>query len=218
LAADGSSALVADAKPYRLWFGPEPHEGTAAYQRARRAGMSVSRALVMGEIGSFPDCWKFQRTIARILGLSVRTVQRAVAQAKALGQVRVHRSKKGEIPPRGPKKGHADDCDCFSCKPRPLPCGWSHKWAVGRGLVGAAVLKAITAARLRFISRVSISATRGPAPRVTSEPSPSTSTAPSTLTQAQIDRELAEIGPHVSARVRAELERRWKRPRDGPED
>ena len=203
--ADGSSALVAGAPDVRLWLGPEPHEGTAAYTRARAAGMTATRALVVGEIGSFPDCWKFQKTIARVIGASLRTVQRAIAQAKALGLIRVHRCKKGEIPPK------ADN---------PIPCGWSHRWAVGRGRAAAAVQAAIAAARLRFASALTLRPTRARLRGVTAKSSPSTATpAPVLIDQAKIDRELAELAPHLSERVRLELERRYKRkPRDGPED
>jgi DNA-binding transcriptional regulator YhcF (GntR family) len=89
---------------------------------------------VIGHVGSTRDCWAFQRTIAGFVRVSVRTVQRAIAQAKALGLVEVHRAKKREVPPG---------------LETPLPCGWSHRWATSRGMGNARAQEAIAAARAR---------------------------------------------------------------------
>jgi hypothetical protein len=155
--------------------------------------MTPARALVVGQIGSFQDCWQFRKSLARIVGTSVRTVQRAISEAKAKGLVGVARAKKGEIPPKSGRNGEPG---------RPLPCGWSHRWTIGWGQAGAAVQRAIEHARLRFIARASISP-KGGAPRVvTPRLSSSTSTAPRRRWTAEdLDRELARQAGPMAARV-----------------
>ena len=83
--------------------------------------MSTARATVAAFVASFKDCWAFRRQISRVLGVSVRTVQRALTQAKALGLLRTARSKQNETPPgaRGP-----------------IDCGFSHRWTIGWGIAG----------------------------------------------------------------------------------
>jgi len=182
-----------------MWLGGNSVEAVAAFRRARAAGMSLPRALVVGQIASFRDCWAFRRTLARVLGVSVRTVQRAISEAKSLGLVNVWRSKKNE---RAPELGKV------------LPCGWSHKVAVGLGKAGRALEQAIDAARLRFVARAAVAVTVA---RSSSSPAPRTGPATSSSvrprrhwTAEQLDRELARVAPAVAAaRARA---------RDGPDD
>lgn len=174
---------------HALWTGPEPHEGRAAFQRAREAGMSALRAFVVGEIGTHRDCWAFQRRLAKIAGCCVRTVQRAIRQAKSLGLIGVHRCKKGEIPPRRPEDPNFG---------KPIPCGWSHRFMIGRGLAGRALHVAIEAARAKWITRQVVAASSSvPLPKRASSP---TVAARSTLpkrsyTSEEIDAELARRPP-----------------------
>jgi len=48
-----------------MWLGPVPSEARAVFQRARESGMSPTRALAIGHIGSFKEGWAFRRTVAR---------------------------------------------------------------------------------------------------------------------------------------------------------
>ena len=118
-----------------LWPGPHGQEAVKAFHRATDAGMNSLRALVVGCVASFRDCWMFQRQIAQRLNCSLRTVQRALRQARQLGLVECHRSKRHE---NAPGLG------------KPVECGWSHRWAVGWGLVGDAVKQAVNIARAKM--------------------------------------------------------------------
>lgn len=118
-----------------LWPGPHTQEAVKAFHRAIESGMVSLRALVVGCVASFRDCWAFQSQIAKRCGCSVRTVQRALRQARELGLIECHRSKRNE---NAPGLG------------KPVPCGWSHRWAVGWGLVGDAVKQAINIARAKM--------------------------------------------------------------------
>ena len=138
-AAARAPALDAGAT-FQMWLGPNQPEAVAAFRRARRAGMSLARALVVGQIASFRDCWAFRSKLARLLGVSVRTIQRAISEAKSLGLLKVFRAKPNE---KAPELGKV------------IACGWSHRLTVGWGKAGAAVTEAIEAARLRFIARSS---------------------------------------------------------------
>jgi DNA-binding transcriptional MocR family regulator len=133
-----AAIAYADRPGARFWLGDSEHEARAAYERARKAGLSQMRALVVGSIASFRDCWAFRRTLARRWGISVRTVQRAITQARAEGLIEVHRAKKNEVPPDAREK-------------KPLPCGWSHRWVIGRGKAGDAIKAAVAAAKAKFI-------------------------------------------------------------------
>jgi hypothetical protein len=121
-----------------MWLGPYQHEATAAYKRARESGLSLVRAFVVGMIASHRDCWAFRRTIAAKVGCSVRTVQRAITQAKAEGLLKTWRCKKTEKPP---------------AYGTIVPCGWSHRVIIGWGLAGHAIKGAIAAARASFLVR-----------------------------------------------------------------
>jgi len=130
--------VSASLGPGYLWLGPHAAEARAAYGRARLAGLRPLHALVIGCIASFKDAWAFRHTIAAKVGCSVRTVQRAMNAARALGLIQVWRAKKGEVP-----KGLRE----------PLKCGWSHRITVGFGLAAAAVQAAVAAARVKYLLR-----------------------------------------------------------------
>jgi hypothetical protein len=130
--------LSAESAP--MWLGPYTAEAAAAFRRAADAGLTVGRALVMGQIASFQDCWTFRRRIAKACGVCVRTVQRAMTEAAELGLIQKHRSKKGEVP-RG-----AD---------HPVDCGWSHRTTIGWGMAAEKAKAAIAATRLaRLVKRM----------------------------------------------------------------
>lgn len=119
-----------------LWPGPYGQEAVRAFHRATEAGMNTLRSLVVGSVGSFRDCWMFQRELAKRLGCSARTVQRALRQARDLGLVQCHRSKPQE---KAPVLGKIVDC------------GWSHRWAVGWGVAAEAAKCAVSVARMARI-------------------------------------------------------------------
>jgi hypothetical protein len=109
------------ASSQRLWPGPLQREGVDTFREALSEGMSVARSLVLGVVASFRDCFMFQRRIAEICGCSVRTVQRALHEGRERAFIECHHSKPNETPP-GLARGTR------------IPCGWSHRWIVGRGL------------------------------------------------------------------------------------
>jgi DNA-binding transcriptional MocR family regulator len=121
-----------------LWPGPHRAEAVKAFHRAIDGGMTSLRSLVVGCVASFRDCWMFQRQIAQRLGCSLRTVQRALAQARELGLIECHRAKTSE---NAPGLG------------RPVPCGWSHRWAIGWGMAASAAQAAISIARTKLLGR-----------------------------------------------------------------
>lgn len=121
-----------------VWEGPYQSEGTAAFKRALEAGISLLRAFSLGNIGSFRDGWITRRKLASRAKCSVRTVQRAITQARQLGLLGVARAKKGEIPPG---------------MDRPLDCGFSHRWTIGFGKAGEAVKQAVAVARVKYLTR-----------------------------------------------------------------
>lgn len=115
------------------WPGPAGLEARAAYERARQSGMSAGRALVLGCIASWKDGWAFRRSLAEHTGLCVRTVQRAISQAKMQGLLGVARAKRNEVPPGA--EG-------------PISCGWSHRWTIGWGQAYEAAKAAVAETRL----------------------------------------------------------------------
>lgn len=116
-----------------LWLGPFAAEALAAFHRGLEAGLTTSRALVVGQVASFQDCWTFRETIARRLGISARTVQRALTEAQDLGLIGKARSKPGEVPP-----GLTNE----------VYCGWSHRWTIGWGQAAERAKAAIAQARM----------------------------------------------------------------------
>ena len=160
-----------------LWLGPFVAEARGAYLRARQAGMSAIRALVLGNIASFREGWMFRKNLALQVGCSVRTAQRAITQAKELGLLGVARAKPKEIPPG---------------LDGPLPFGWSHRWTIGWGQAGAAIKKAIELARLKFTLRRS-SRPMPSTPCETAKPKTCAERSPHqgrTWTPAELDAEL----------------------------
>lgn len=155
---NGAAACVA-APPRPMWPGPYPHEATSAFQRAQDAGLSAVRSLVMGVIASHKDGWIFRKTIARKLGCSVRTVQRAITQAKSQGLLNTWRAKKNETPAAIIEK-ECKQCGAragVKCEHKVLTCGWSHRLTVGWGLAqGKAILDAVAAARAKWTLRSAV--------------------------------------------------------------
>lgn len=135
-----SSTAVLLAPAY---LGPDHLEARFAEQRARQQGLSAYRAKVVGQIASFRDGWAFRRRIAELVGCSIRTVQRAITQAREEGLLGVARAKPNEVPP-GAKA--------------PMSCGWSHRWVIGRGLAAAAALAAVAAAKAAALARKTVRA------------------------------------------------------------
>jgi hypothetical protein len=162
------------------WPGNSAAEARAAYQRARDAGMSAGRALVIGCIASFREGWIFRKNLAEHTGLSVRTVQRAITQAKDCGLIGVARAKQNDIPPG---------------MDRPLPCGWSHRWTIGWGQAAAAAMAAVANCR---VARMVKAAARGIIdPKSSKQPDgtlgPREQRQPRRWTAAELDEELARL-------------------------
>jgi hypothetical protein len=173
-----------------MWLGPFHIEARAAYQRARNATLSPTRALVIGTVASYKDCWTFRRTIAAKVGCSIRTVQRALTQARAEGLIRMHRAKKGEIPPR-----RQDDT-----QHGPIPCGWSHRFVMGWGQAGRAVADAVHAAKARWLVKQAAPLRTAPpaaapfhAPSGTIKPPARTEYQRRSWTPAELDAELDKL-------------------------
>lgn len=80
--------------------GPFRSEALAILEHCKDAGMSWKRAYAVACFASMGEiCWQFQRSVAHFTGYSVRTVQRAARQAKALGVLVSRRLRRGERPP-----------------------------------------------------------------------------------------------------------------------
>ena len=120
------------------WPGPFASEARAAYERARTAGLSTARALVLGCIASFKQGWTFRRTLANHTGVSIRTVQRSITQGKVEGLLGTARAKPDEVPPGLTK---------------PMRCGWSHRWIIGWGKAVDLAKAAVESARLRRLAK-----------------------------------------------------------------
>jgi len=133
--------LPAVLNPGSLWVGNDELEARAAYKRAREAGLTTTRAMVVGVIGSFRfdgrhDGWIYRRKIAEKLGCSIRTVQRAINDAIRCGLMKVYPNKPGEMP-IGAKK-----------KPQNR---WSHRFIIGFGKAAEAAWQMVCAARARLL-------------------------------------------------------------------
>ena len=171
-----------------LWLGPVHSEARAGYQRARTAGMSPLRSLVIGTVASFKECWAFRKNIARKVGCSVRTVQRALTQARAEGLIGVARAKKNEVPP--------------NWEHGPVTCGWSHRWVIGWGKAGQAVADAVHVAKARWLVKHAAPA------RVPSEGAPAGHSATRTVGRgAPVCRPEYQRRTWTAAELDAELER-----------
>jgi hypothetical protein len=121
-----------------IYAGGDQLGGRFAEARARELGLPAMRAHVLGHVGSFRDGWLFRAELARRARCSVRTAQRAITQGKLEGLLGVARGGKNEIPP-GARA--------------PIPCGWSHRWTIGRELRGAAMLAAVQQAKAAALAR-----------------------------------------------------------------
>jgi DNA-binding transcriptional MocR family regulator len=137
------------------YLGPDHLEARHAEQRAREAGLSVVRSKVVGNVASTRDLWAFRSSIAKQVGCSIRTVARALRQAVDEGLIRVHRGKRDEVPPAAKA---------------PIPCGWSHRWFVARGLAAAAAVAAVAAAKLAAVARQAVQPRSQPPPRAPRTP------------------------------------------------
>jgi hypothetical protein len=114
------------------WFGKDDKTAARTRARARNLGATELRARILGNVSSFKDCWAPQATLAAFLQCSVRTIQRALRWGRDHGLIRCEFGKRGEKPPG---------------KHGAVVSKWSHRWTVGRGLVGDALEAAINAAR-----------------------------------------------------------------------
>jgi DNA-binding transcriptional MocR family regulator len=174
--------------PPGVWIGPDDAEARSAYARARELGLTKSRAEAVAHVASRDDLWAFARTIAERIGCSRRTVQRAFAQAKALGLMRSARGKKGEVP-RGAREA--------------LPCGFCHRWVIGKGLAGAAIQRAVSEARARWLlnfgRRQSVPKSDRELERSARDPQPRRPPAGTFAQKLEwLDRELAELAERKS--------------------
>ncbi len=159
------------------YCGPDALEARAAEQRAREAGLTVLRSRVVGHIASFRDGWIFRRRLAELLKCSIRTVQRAITQAREEGLIGVARAKLGEKP-----QGAAGT----------FACGWSHRWVIGRGLAVAGALAAVAAAKLAAVAR---RAAKPSAPQQRRAPAGQRRPPARRWTADEIDQALAETPP-----------------------
>jgi hypothetical protein len=174
--------LTLTAAPY---LGRDYLEARAMWQRAVTEGLSIARAVVLANVASFKDCWTSRKKIAAHVGVSLRTVQRALTQGHDLGLIGKARAKKGETMPGAEK---------------PQTCGFSHRWTVGRGLAVASVVSAVAAARLARIVKRAAEAVRPSAPK-TAEPPPQRPPRPGAgaprrrYTAEELEAELAKLPP-----------------------
>lgn len=134
---------------HAIFMGPVAAEGRAMYQRAREAGISPLRSLILGNVASFKDCWAFRRKLADFAKCSVRTVQRALTQAVSEGLIGKARNKPGEKPPNWDNE---------------VPCGWSHRWTIGWGAAAKEVAERVAAAKARWLVKVAVQTTPTKAP------------------------------------------------------
>ena len=112
---------------------PGPHRGEA--ERIQRycvdQGMSWKRAYCVAAMASLSNSsgfsWAFQESVAKFCGVSRRTVQRAMRQAKKLGVMVSRRIRRGERPP-----GQAYAYDCGGALRRFVGWGRSVAQALAR--------------------------------------------------------------------------------------
>ena len=129
------------------FIGPDHVAARVQLQRALDAGLTHARSQVLANIASFIDGWVFRPTLAKFLGLSVKTVQRAINDGRSEGICGVARGKKGERP-RG-WKGQ-----------EPPWCGFSHRWMIARDEVGEVARVAIAWAKASAITRAATAAAK----------------------------------------------------------
>jgi hypothetical protein len=169
------------------YLGPDFTEARAMLNRAISEGLSHARAAVLANVASFRDCWASRWRLAQQVGVSLRTVQRALTQGHEIGLIGKARARKGEIMPGSPKtKEHPDGV--------PQTCGYSHRWTVGRGQAVAEALAAVAAARVRRLLRQEKRAGAGVAPPPPGAPKPQQEPR-RRYTAAELDAELARRAP-----------------------
>jgi len=165
--------MTAAAAPY---LGPDYLEARAMWQRAVSEGFSVARAVVLANVASFKDCWTARKSLAKQVGVSLRTVQRALTQGQETGLIGKARAKKGEVLP-GMKE--------------PQTCGYSHRWTVGRGLAAAQAVAAVAAARVaRMVRRSAVAPSPKPPPAA---PRPGAAAPRRRYTAEELENELAQL-------------------------
>jgi len=99
--------------------GPFRREALAVAEHCVAQGMSWKRAYALACLASQGRIsWMFQSTAAKFAGISVRTIQRAVRQAKKLGVLVSRRLRRGEQP-HGARK--------------PISCGGALRRFIGWG-------------------------------------------------------------------------------------
>lgn len=115
----------------------------------------------------------------------MRTVQRALTQARSEGLIGLARAKKTEVPP-GWQHG-------------PVTCGWSHRWVIGWGQAGQAVADRVHAAKARWMVKIAMAGTptkpsQAPADkRNLSATTPRTERQRRNWTAAELDAELDRL-------------------------
>lgn len=68
-----------------FWMGPHCADAERAYQRARQAGLSPSRALVFGHVVSVGGAWMSTRELADACGTNDHAVTRALRALEDVG-------------------------------------------------------------------------------------------------------------------------------------
>lgn len=119
--------------------GPYRREALAIAEHCVAQGMSWKRAYSLACMASLGRIsWVFQSTIARFTGYSVRTIQRAVRQAKELGVLVSRWLNRGEQP-----VGSRN----------PITCGGALRRFIGWGAPKAQALALTAKYRMRWIWR-----------------------------------------------------------------
>lgn len=99
--------------------GPFRSEAFAIHAHCLAQGMSPKRAYAIACAASIGRvCWTFQSSLAKFTSYSVRTIQRAMRQARRLGVLISRRLRRGEQPP-GARK--------------PISCGGALRRFIGWG-------------------------------------------------------------------------------------
>jgi len=172
--------------PGSMWVGNQEYEARAAYGRAREMGLTVTRSMVVGVIGSFQykgvhDGWIYRRKIAEKLNCSIRTVQRAISDAIRCGLMVVFPNKPGEMP--------------IGAKTKPQN-RWSHRMVIGFGKATEVARSMVQAARARWLlPKTAPSTAPAPTPamadKLTLSAKPKTWVQARKWTAADIETELA---------------------------
>ena len=122
----------------KTWMGPDRRAAELALVFAREERLRGFGPLIYANLASHVDAWAFAKTIAKHVGCSRRTFQRWASRLKERGMLFTRRSREGEIPPRASSA---------------FPCGYAHKWIVGRELPPERRRAAVLAARSLKLER-----------------------------------------------------------------